>query len=80
MMSTVIFFITLSLFILNFLLSSSVQARGCAATQSTGQAWTGPGRGSNNKPKRSLLIFIITIFCRSVRYRARMREKTEGCT
>ena len=52
-MSTVIFFITLSLFILNFLLlSSSVQARGHAATQSTGQAWTGPERGSNNKPKR----------------------------
>ena len=52
-MSTVIFFITLSLFILNFLLlSSSVQARGCAATQSTGQTRTGPGRGSNNKPKR----------------------------
>ena len=53
MMSTVIFFITLSLFILNsLLLSSSAQARGRAATQSTGQAQTGPGRGSNNKPKR----------------------------
>ena len=58
MMSTVIFFITLSLFILNFLLlSSSAQARGCAATQSTGQAWTGPGRGSNNKPKKVIVNF-----------------------
>ena len=52
-MSTFIFFITLSLFIYNFLLlSSSAQARGHAATQFTGQAQTGPGRGSNNKPKR----------------------------
>ena len=49
----IINFITISLFIYDFLfLSSSGQARGCATTQSAGQAWTGAGRGLSNTSKR----------------------------